>query len=76
MRKSTLCVLTALTLSTCAIAHAETGAVQITGHKFKTAENCERQAPVGKFDQRCDVPAAGWRGAEGIWLPNVSQGAG
>lgn len=76
MSKSTLCVLTVLTLSTCAIAHAEANTARIGGHKFRTSENCVRQAPVGEFDRRCDIPAAGWRGAEGIWFPNVSQGAG
>lgn len=77
MPKSTLpCVLAALTFSTCAIAHAETDTTQIKGHKFRTMSNCERQAPIGEFDRRCDIPAAGWRGAEGIWLPSVSQGAG
>lgn len=71
-----LLALTVLALSTCVTARAESDTAQIPGHKFRTAENCVRQAPIGEFDQKCDIPAAGWRGAECLWLPSVSQGAG
>lgn len=71
-----LLALTVLALSTCAIARAETDTAQVPGHKFQTVKNCLRQAPIGEFDRKCDIPAAGWRGAEGLWLPSVSQGAG
>ncbi|WDZ81733.1 hypothetical protein PWG15_32940 (plasmid) [Ensifer adhaerens] len=71
-----LLALTVLVLSTCAIARAETDAAQVARHEFETIKNCVRQAPIGEFDRKCDIPAAGWSGAEGLWLPSVSQGAG
>ncbi|MGO7308813.1 hypothetical protein ACCS91_33700 [Rhizobium ruizarguesonis] len=37
------------------------GEHQIPGHPYKTADNCERQAPIGKFDRRCDIPLLGYR---------------
>ncbi|PDT50461.1 hypothetical protein CO661_02240 [Sinorhizobium fredii] len=75
MPNSTLCALAAMALSSCAVSYAEDGAIQISGHKFRTAENCAREAPVGKFDRKCDIPTVGWRGAEGLWLPSVAPGA-
>lgn len=75
MRRSLL-ALTVVTLSTCAIARAETNTPQGVKDKFQSVDSCERQAPIGEFDRRFDVPAVGWRGAEGLWLPSVSQGAG
>ncbi|MDK1492669.1 hypothetical protein QN219_21835 [Sinorhizobium sp. 7-81] len=75
MPKSTLSALTALALSSCAISYAQDSTIQIPGHKFRTEENCIRQAPIGKFDRKCDIPVVGWRSAEGMWFPNVAQGA-
>ncbi len=75
MLKSLL-ALTVVTLSMCAIARAETNTPQNVKDKLLPVDNCKRQAPIGEFDRRCDVPALGWRGAEGLWLPGVSQGAG
>lgn len=75
MPRSTLSTIAALALSSFAVTYAEDKWIQIPGHKFRTAENCIRQAPIGKFDRKCDIPIVGWRGAEGLWLPNVSQGA-
>ncbi|MQW85642.1 hypothetical protein [Sinorhizobium saheli] len=72
MRTITLC---ALALLLWANSHAADRTIQIPGHKFRTAENCVRRAPIGKFDRKCDIPIVGWRGAEGLWLPSVSQGA-
>jgi hypothetical protein len=37
------------------------GEYQIPGHPYKSAENCQRIAPVGKFDRRCDIPLLGFR---------------
>jgi hypothetical protein len=37
------------------------GEYQIPGHPYKSAENCPRTAPVGKFDRRCDIPLLGFR---------------
>lgn len=71
-----LLALIVLDLSTCAIARAETDAGQVARHEFETTKNCAREAPIGEFDRKCDIPAVGWRGAEGLWLPSVSQGAG
>ena len=71
-----LLALTVLFLSTCAIARAEADDDQVARHKFETLENCVRKAPIGEFDRKCDVPTVGWNGAEGLWLPSVSQGAG
>ncbi|QIG75704.1 hypothetical protein EVC20_133 [Rhizobium phage RHph_Y2_17_1] len=34
---------------------------QIAGHPYKSVNACERTAPVGKFDRRCDVPVVGFR---------------
>jgi hypothetical protein len=34
---------------------------QIAGHPYKSANDCERTAPVGKFDRRCDIPVVGFR---------------
>ncbi|PDT82457.1 hypothetical protein CO676_17600 [Sinorhizobium sp. BJ1] len=75
MLRGTLCALTALAMSFGLFSPAEGSTVQIPGHKFKTAKNCERKAPIGKFDRKCDIPIVGWRGAEGLWLPSVAQGA-
>jgi len=75
MSRGTVWALTALAAWLGAFSLAEDNALQIPGHKFKTAKNCERKAPVGKFDRKCDIPVVGWRGAEGLWLPSVSQGA-
>jgi hypothetical protein len=51
------------------------GEYQIAGHPYKTAIDCERTAPVGKFDGKCDIPVVGWRGAEGMQTI-VPQGGG
>ncbi|RVL05836.1 hypothetical protein CN151_08960 [Sinorhizobium meliloti] len=75
MSRGTLWALTALAMSLSTFSHAEGSTIQIPGHKFKTAKNCERKAPIGRFDRKCDIPIVGWRGAEGLWLPNVAQGA-
>lgn len=75
MSRKTLCALTVLAVSLGTYARAEGSTVQTPGHKFKTAKNCERRAPVGKFDRKCDIPTVGWRGADGLWLPSVAQSA-
>ena len=51
-------------LSSCTATPYETvrsGEHQIEGHPYKTAKGCERAAPVGKFDRKCDIPVAGYR---------------
>ncbi|RVJ40568.1 hypothetical protein CN171_34625 [Sinorhizobium meliloti] len=75
MSRGTLWAFTALAMSLGTFSLAEGSTVQISGHKFKTAKNCERKAPIGKFDRKCDIPSVGWRGAEGLWLPSLAQGA-
>ena len=37
------------------------GEYQIPGHPYKSAKNCPRTAPIGKFDARCDIPLLGYR---------------
>lgn len=37
------------------------GEYQITGHPYKTAVDCEREAPIGTFDGKCDIPVVGYR---------------
>lgn len=69
-------VLTTLAVPTVAIADDETDRAQAGGQEFHTPKKCVRKAPVGEFDRKCDIPALGWPGAEGLWLPSVSQGAG
>ena len=51
------------------------GEIQLPGHPYKTAKDCARKAPIGKFDDKCDIPLLAWRGAKGLDLPSVSQGA-
>ncbi|MBP1885121.1 hypothetical protein J2Z50_003411 [Ensifer mexicanus] len=75
MPKCGLCALIALALLSCDVAYSRDSTIQIPGHKFRTAVNCVRQAPIGKFDRKCDIPIVGWRGANGLWLPSVAQGA-
>lgn len=43
---------------------------QIAGHPYKSAKDCHRKAPVGKFDQKCDVPYVGIRD----WSPGNDFG--
>ena len=69
-------VLTALAVPLVAIADDETDRAQAGGLEFRALKKCVRKAPVGEFDRKCDIPAVGWPGAEGLWLPSVSQGAG
>ncbi len=66
MSRGTLCALTAPAMSLGTFFDAEGSTVQIPGHTFKTAKNCERTAAVGKFDRKCDIPIFGWRGAESL----------
>ena len=47
---------------------------QIPGHKYRTVKGCERKAPIGEFDRRCDVPVVGWHGAEAWHMPAISAG--
>ncbi len=49
------------------------GEHQIQGHPYKTADNCERRAPIGTFDRRCDIPLAGFRNFSD---PNISVNGG
>jgi hypothetical protein len=62
-----------LTYFSCTPSHAQT-TFQIPGHPFRSTEKCVREAPIGKFDRKCDIPLTGWRSAEGLWLPNVQSG--
>ena len=76
MPTNSLRALTALACLSCFVTYAGERTIQIPGHKFRTAENCVRRAPIGKFDRKCDIPLLGWRGAEGMWWsPSVVQGA-
>ncbi|NOV20856.1 hypothetical protein E5S70_33320 [Ensifer adhaerens] len=65
------CALAILTYFSCSTAQTT---FQVPGHPFRSTENCVRKAPIGKFDRKCDIPLTGWRGAEGLWLPNVQSG--
>ena len=77
MPKRTLCALTALAYLSCFVTYSGERSIKIADHKFRTAEDCMRKAPVGRFDRKCDIPLLGWRGAEGMWwFSNVVQGAG
>lgn len=49
---------------------------QIAGHPFKTTKDCERRAPIGKFDNRCDIPYAGFRGFTQPDIGQISIGSG
>lgn len=49
MSRGTLFALTALAVSLGTFFDAEGSTVQIPGHTFKTAKNCERTAPVGNL---------------------------
>lgn len=37
------------------------GEYQIANHPWKSAKDCKRRAPVGKFDSQCDIPIVGFR---------------
>lgn len=53
------------------------GEIQLAGHPFKTARDCPRKAPIGKFDNRCDIPLLGYRGANGdVIVPQVGAPGG
>ena len=54
-------------LASCATAGQDystlnSGEIQLAGHPYKTAKDCERTAPIGKFDRKCDIPVVGFRG--------------
>lgn len=36
--------------------------IQIDGHPYKSVKGCERKAPIGKFDSKCDIPVVGFSG--------------
>jgi hypothetical protein len=66
---------TGMLASCCTLPYStiQKGEHQIPGHPYKTADNCERRAPIGKFDAKCDIPLVGFRNfAE----PSISTGAG
>ncbi len=67
------CALVILTYFSCTASHAQT-TFQVPGHPFRSTVNCVREAPIGKFDRKCDIPLTGWRCAEGLWLPIVQSG--
>lgn len=48
---------------------------QIPGHPWKSAKDCKRTKPVGKFDARCDHPLVGYRG-DGDITPHFGVGSG
>jgi hypothetical protein len=70
-----LCAATA----SCTTAQAESykivqrGEHQLPGHPYKTANDCERRAPIGKFDAKCDIPVVGFRNFSD---PTIGVGAG
>jgi len=69
-------VLMAAALSSCTsvpYSVVQKGEHQIQGHPYKTANNCERRAPIGTFDRRCDIPLAGFRNFSD---PNISVNGG
>ncbi|OCP19691.1 hypothetical protein BC361_30290 [Ensifer sp. LC54] len=74
MTNNISCALAILAYFSCTASYAQS-TIQIAGHPFRSAENCVRKAPIGRFDRKCDIPLTGWRGAEGLWLP-VVQSAG
>ncbi|SFH17623.1 hypothetical protein SAMN05216459_1197 [Ensifer sp. OV372] len=69
-------LLTALAVPLVAIADDETDRAQAGGLQFRALKKRVRKAPAGEFGRKCDIPAVGWPGAERLWLPSVSQGAG
>jgi hypothetical protein len=48
---------------------------QLAGHPWKSATDCKRVAPIGKFDARCDIPLLGYRG-DGDITPHFGVGSG
>jgi hypothetical protein len=48
---------------------------QLAGHPWKSADDCTRTKPIGKFDARCDVPVVGYRG-DGDITPHFGVGSG
>ncbi|TDW20484.1 hypothetical protein EV128_125114 [Rhizobium azibense] len=66
MKKIVLLAALAVAVSSCANAAdykvVRSGEYQIAGHPYKSATDCVRTAPVGKFDRRCDIPVVGFRG--------------
>ncbi len=57
-------------------AQLSSGEYQIAGHPYKTAKDCERTAPVGKFDRRCDIPVVGFRNFSDPTIGVQSGGGG
>lgn len=53
------------------------GEIQIPGHPFKTAKDCTRKAPIGKFDRKCDIPILGFRGGNtDVIVPQIGAPGG
>ena len=50
--------------------------VTVAGHPYRTDPGCKRTKPLGKFDEKCDHPRLGWRGAEGGASGMVPGGIG
>lgn len=51
--------------------------IQIVGHPYKTAKDCDRRAPVGKFDAKCDIPVLGFRGGNtDVIVPQIGAPGG
>lgn len=52
------------------------GETQIAGHPYKTAKDCKRKAPIGRFDPDCDIPVIGFRGFTDPTIGVQSGGTG
>lgn len=59
---SVVAVLAASCSSHTGYADLRPGEVQLAGHPYKTQKDCDRKAPIGKFDGKCDVPVVGFSG--------------
>lgn len=49
---------------------------QIAGHPYRSDIDCERKAPIGKFDARCDHPLLGYKNFSEPVVPLVGGGVG
>jgi hypothetical protein len=47
---------------------------KMTDHPWKSAKDCVRKEPKGKFDARCDIPVVGYRG-DGDITPHFGVGS-
>lgn len=66
MKTVIIAAIAAVSLASCAnpekYAKLDGNEYQIAGHPYKSAKDCKRKAPVGKFDGKCDIPVLGYRG--------------